>query len=190
MKFSLLLAFFSLLLPAVAALGDHYLLRHNDASLDAQNEKEEIEERSLVNLDHWRYEGCIEVKNGKTRNGNSFVLGDCTNYGNGVDIEFLEGGSESDDYSDDAVCLVRLRLDPTKCMQATHGSDNNVKRGAWMRVYPCDESNPLQRFHVWDNLRLENTNLCSAFLGGHPHYYEDHIFLRECNKVRYGWSED
>lgn len=148
-------------------------LRHSKADGD----------RHLITLDG-SVSACIEVKAGSTANGNSFVLGDCSSYDYGIDAVPIEGEG-----CIDSIAMLQTRLDPTKCMQATHRG-KPVKQGSWMRVYPCDANNPLQRFEVIGTIKLENTNWCAAYRGNRPNINQDHIMLRDCDDMDYGWSHD
>lgn len=162
------------------------------AFLDGSDEteyidKHDVHSRDLVALDHYTATGCIETKDGLTTDGNSFVIGDdCDNNDTGeergVDMVYLFQDGTGDD-----IGLLRLRADPTKCMQATHAGV--LHHGAWMRVYPCDCTNPLQRFY-FHTLRLQDTNWCVAHLGVVVDHYDDHLMLKDCSRLPYGWSED
>ena len=50
---------------------------------------------------------------------------------------------------DDALCmgtgLMRLKSDPSLCLQQGHGG--SPRDGSWMRVYPCECNNPYQQFY-------------------------------------------
>ena len=135
--------------------------------------------RNLVVLDG-DVQACIETKGGSTAAGNSFILSDCLKYDKGIDVMHLH------DYS--YAVMIRLRADPEQCMQATHSGV--LEHGAWLRVYPCDPNNPLQRFNAIGTLQLENTEWCVAYWGMTANHDENHIMLKKCETVDYGWSHD
>mmetsp|Transcript_10675 Transcript_10675/g.23748 ORF Transcript_10675/g.23748 Transcript_10675/m.23748 type:complete len:89 (+) Transcript_10675:91-357(+) len=76
-----------------------------------------------------------------------------------------------------------LRMDPTMCMQATHGGV--LTHGAWMRVYPCDRHNSLQRFRFFaGDIRLAGSGWCITHHGVQVNHYDDHIMVASCRSLR------
>ena len=182
MKF--LLPYLALIAGATAF--DQYL-RSTLSEVNGQHERE------LITLDG-TVTACIEVKNGDALNGNSFVLGDCENYDYGIDevsAMALACNDDCNSIDDPGILMYQTRLDPTKCMQASH--NGKIKVGTWMRVKPCNPTNQLQHFVrvMGDEIQLKDTNLCVSFRGVNPNVNEDHILLQDCNNIGgAGWSYD
>jgi hypothetical protein len=147
-------------------------------------------DRSLITLDG-SVTACIEVKDGITTNGNSFILGDCANYEYGID----EVNAICSDGEEDCGVRYQTRQNPNKCMQATHGGKNvnQLKVGSWLRVYPCDPSNSLQHFVrvMGDEIQVKGSKLCVSYRGVNPNVNNDQILLKKCSEIgEDGWSYD
>jgi len=148
--------------------------------------------RNLIALDHGDASGTIQVKDGK----DYFILGPYDeNYENGIDevpVEVDETESGSLDQIK-VVVMYQIRSDQSMCMQATH--EGTLEKGAKLRVYPCDEANPLQHFvrYRGDDIRLDGTNWCVGYRGIRPNVGEDPLVLKDCDELLeegYGWSYD
>jgi hypothetical protein len=155
----------------------------------------EEDHRSLITLDG-SVTACIEVKDGSTKNGNAFILGDCTNHEYGID----EICADKDD-EDCRVLMYRTRQNPSKCMQASHGASNQksvnqLKVGSWLRVYPCDPLNRLQHFVrvLGDEIQVKGSSspkLYLSYRGVNPNVNQDQILLKKCSDIgEDGWSYD
>jgi hypothetical protein len=192
-----LVSFFLGLLLGTAARAQSSSNHHHLRSL--ATEEISPHERSLIALDG-SVTACIEVKDGQTNNGNSFILGDCAKHKYGIDevnaVDLCSGEDcrEKLDDDDSTVLMYQTRLKSNKCMQATHGGKNaKLKAGAWLRVYPCDPLNSLQHFVrvMGDEIQVKGTDLCVSYLGVNPHVNEDQIMLKKCSEIgEDGWSYD
>ncbi|CAB9522118.1 expressed unknown protein [Seminavis robusta] len=86
--------------------------------------------------------------------------------------------------------LFRTALDFNMCMQAGNGSGPPTE-GTSLRLYPCDETNPLQHFdYEGVDIIHVGSGLCVGFRGDSSHVNVDPIILKDCELVGNNWSTD
>ena len=75
-------------------------------------------------------------------------------------------------------------------MQA--GDGEPAVPGTPMKLYPCDKTNPLQRFdYNFVDIELAGSDdLCVGFRGHQSHVDEDPLILKDCELNGINWSQD
>lgn len=140
-------------------------LRRRTTQLD-----DDLEYWAIYSDDH---DGCLEVKNGKARDGQGLIWGDCT----GAALWRSDGQGR-----------LHTELDDNFCVQA--GRKGTPEDRDRLRLYECNDG-PLQK---WTNNAREimpaaNPTLCVTTRGVN-YNYGDPMLLRDCDKTENDFSGD
>lgn len=135
-------------------------------------------EEPIVTLTPTDYNGCMEV--GGITEEDELLLATCDASDPMQQLKFV--GEQ-----------IQLVADSTKCLQA--GSNPPASSGKYIRVYPCDPAESLQKFS-WDApngaLTLMETDFAVVFRGVTANVNTDPIILEDLNRPevfkRAGWS--
>lgn len=135
-------------------------------------------QESIVTLTPTDYSGCMKV--GGVSEEDEIMLATCDASDPMQQLQFV--GEQ-----------IQLVADPTKCLQA--GSSAPASAGKYIRVYPCDSAESLQKFS-WDApngaLTLAQTDFAVVFRGVNANVNTDPIILEDINISevfeRAGWS--
>mmetsp|Transcript_32818 Transcript_32818/g.54197 ORF Transcript_32818/g.54197 Transcript_32818/m.54197 type:complete len:328 (+) Transcript_32818:62-1045(+) len=120
--------------------------------------------------------GCINVRNSNVRNDQKLMLDGC-----------LPNQRWYSAKVDALLTTFSTLLDPSKCMQA--GRTATPRKGTKMRIFSCDDTNPLQLFQLFNEdsvsfqLQLGNTNLCVDHRGINANLNADPIILKPCSEA-------
>mmetsp|Transcript_5461 Transcript_5461/g.8987 ORF Transcript_5461/g.8987 Transcript_5461/m.8987 type:complete len:315 (-) Transcript_5461:714-1658(-) len=118
--------------------------------------------------------GCMAPKNQHTNKGNKLMLHKCEEESNYMRWRHDDNG------------LFRNRLKDQKCLQAGNG-DSDIKHGTIMRLYDCDENNPIQVFD-WQSggviqISQGGEDWCANYRGTQANIDRDPIIFSQCANI-------